>query len=123
MAQFANVTEGLRFRIVLKPGVAIGPGKADLLQAIDETASISAAASRFGMSYKRGWTLVQEMNAAFAKPLVETEKGGAGGGGGARLTSLGRRILSRYREMEADANRAIEAGIADLRKHLARKRR
>lgn len=118
MAQFANLTEGLRFRIVLKPGVALGPGKADLLQAIDETASLTAAAARFGMSYKRGWMLVQELNAAFAKPLVETEKGGKGGGGGARLTRLGRRVLSRYREMEADASDVIAAGINDLRRHL-----
>jgi molybdate transport system regulatory protein len=100
--------------------VAIGPGKADLLQAIDETSSLTSAASRFGMSYKRAWTLIQELNAAFAKPLVETDKGGAGGGGGARLTRLGRRILRRYRNMEADANKAIRAGVADLRKHLAR---
>ena len=118
MTQFANITEGLRFRIVLRPGVALGPGKADLLQAIDETASLTAAAARFGMSYKRSWTLVQELNAAFAKPLIETEKGGAGGGGGARLTRLGRRILRRYRQMEADADNAIAAGIADLRRHL-----
>jgi molybdate transport system regulatory protein len=120
VAQFANITEGLRFRVVLAPGVALGPGKADLLQAIDETESLTAASARFGMSYKRGWSLVRELNAAFARPLVETEKGGSGGGGGARLTPLGKRVLRRYREMEADANRAVEAGIADLRKHLAK---
>ena len=120
MPHFANLTQGLRFRVVLGPGVAIGPGKADLLQAIDETRSLTAAAARFGMSYKRGWTLVQEMNGGFAKPLVETEKGGSGGGGGAGLTRLGKRVLRRYREMEADANRAITAGVADLRAHLKR---
>ncbi|CAN5246836.1 LysR family transcriptional regulator [soil metagenome] len=118
MPQFGNVTQGLRFRVVLKPGVALGPGKADLLQAIDETASLTGAAARFGMSYKRSWTLVQEMNAAFAKPLVETEKGGSGGGGGARLTRLGKRILKRYRRMEADAAKAVAEGISDLRRHL-----
>jgi molybdate transport system regulatory protein len=121
MPQFANITEGLRFRLVLAPGVAIGPGKADLLEAIADTRSLTAAAARFGMSYKRGWTLVRELNTAFETPLVETEKGGAGGGGGARLTTLGRRILARYREMEADANAAIAAGVADLRRHLRRK--
>ena len=120
MAQFANRTEGLRFRVVLRPGFALGPGKADLLQAIAETESLTAAAARFGMSYKRGWTLVRELNTAFARPLVETEKGGAGGGGGARLTPLGKRILGRYREMERDANKVVAAGIADLRRHLAR---
>jgi molybdate transport system regulatory protein len=123
LRQFANLTEGLRFRIVLEPGVALGPGKADLLQAIDETASITAAAARFGMSYKRGWSLVKEMNADFDQPLVETEKGGTGGGGGAKLTQRGRYVLQRYRRMEADAGKVIEAGVADLRKHLAPKKR
>jgi molybdate transport system regulatory protein len=121
--QFANLTEGLRFRIVLGPGVAIGPGKADLLQAIDETRSLTAAAARFSMSYKRGWTLVQELNSAFASPLVETEKGGAGGGGGAALTELGRFVLERYRRMEGDAAAAIASSVADLRRHLKKRRR
>jgi molybdate transport system regulatory protein len=120
VAQFANRTQGLRFRIVLRPGVALGPGKADLLEAIDQTASLTTAAARFGMSYKRSWLLVRELNTAFAKPLVETEKGGAGGGGGARLTPLGKRILARYRAMEKDANTAIARGIDDLRRHLAK---
>ena len=119
MAQFANLTEGLRFRVVLKPGVAIGPGKADLLEAIAETASLTAAAKRFGMSYKRSWNLVQELNRDFAEPLVETEKGGAGGGGGAKLTKLGLYVLKRYRRMEASAGKAIDTGIRDLREHLA----
>jgi molybdate transport system regulatory protein len=116
--QFGNITEGLRFRVVLGRGVALGPGKADLLQAIDETASLTRAAARFGMSYKRGWTLVREMNTAFAGPLVETGKGGSGGGGRAGLTRLGRRVLRRYRQMERDAGEAIAAGVADLRRHL-----
>ena len=106
-----------------KKGVALGPGKADLLEAIRDTHSLTAAANRFGMSYKRGWTLVRELNAAFASPLVETEKGGAGGGGGARLTALGEHVLARYRQMEADAGQAIEAGVADLRKLLKAARR
>jgi molybdate transport system regulatory protein len=120
LAQFANITEGLRFRVVLKPGVAIGPGKADLLEAIAETSSLTAAAKRFGMSYKRSWSLVQELNRHFSEPLVETEKGGAGGGGGAKLTKLGRYVLQRYRRMEADAGKSISAGVRDLRKHLAK---
>ena len=118
MPHFANLTEGLRFRIVLKSGVAIGPGKADLLQAIDETASLTAAAKRAGMSYKRSWLLVQEMNGAFLQPLVETAKGGTGGGGGTQLTPLGRKVLERYREMESDAGKAVATSIADLRRYL-----
>lgn len=118
MPQYSNRIEGLRFRIVLRPGVAIGPGKADLLDAIDKAASLTAAAKLSGMSYKRSWMLVQEMNAAFAEPLVETVKGGIGGGGGTHLTPLGHKVLTRYREMEADAEKAIAAGIADLRRYL-----
>jgi molybdate transport system regulatory protein len=113
-----NSVEGLRFRVVLKPGFALGPGKADLLDAIAETGSLSAAAARFDMSYKRGWSLVQEMNRAFETALVTTEKGGAGGGGKAMLTPLGRRVLLRYRKMEAAANKAIGSGIGDLKRHL-----
>ena len=123
MPQFMNETEGLRFRVVLRPGVALGPGKADLLQAIDETASLTAAAKRFGMSYKRSWSLVQEMNRDFAEPLVETEKGGAGGGGSARLTKLGTFVLRRYRKMEKDAGRVISAGVRDLRAKLSKPKR
>jgi molybdate transport system regulatory protein len=118
MPPFANRKEGLRFRIVLGPGVALGPGKADLLEAIRDTGSLTRAAATFGMSYKRGWTLVQEMNRGFANPLVETEKGGSGGGGSARLTDLGNKVLERYRQMERDANRAIADGIDDLRRHV-----
>jgi molybdate transport system regulatory protein len=121
MTQFANLTEGLRFRIVLCPGVALGPGKANLLGAIADTNSITAAASRYGMSYKRGWSLVRELNGVFAGPLVETTKGGSGGGGSARLTPLGRHVLDRYRQMEADATAVISAGIADLRRLLKNK--
>jgi molybdate transport system regulatory protein len=118
----AVTTEGLRLRVVLKPGFWLGPGKADLLQAIDETGSLGAATARFGMSYKRGWTLVREMNAAFASPVVETERGGSGVGGGARLTSLGRHVMDRYRQMETDAEAAVAAGVRDLRRHLKRSR-
>lgn len=110
-----NQTEGLRFRLVLKAGFALGPGKADLLDAIAETGSLAASGDRLGMSAKRVWTLIREMNEAFRAPLVETEKGGTGGGGGARLTELGEKVRARYRAMEAEANAAIAAGLDELR--------
>lgn len=118
MPRNSPTTEGLRFRIVLKPGFVLGPGKADLLEAIDATASLTAATERRGMSYKRGWTLIQEMNEGFGEPVVETRKGGSGGGGHAALTPLGRLVLERYRRMESDAAAAVSAGVADLRKHM-----
>jgi molybdate transport system regulatory protein len=115
-----TLASGLRFRVVLRPGFWLGPGKADLLQAIDETGSLAATAERFAMSYKRAWSLVREMNAAFEAPLVATEKGGRGGGGGAQLTPLGRYVLDRYRRMETDADKVVAAGVGDLRRRLRR---
>ncbi len=117
--RFSNQTEGLRFRVVLKPGFALGPGKADLMAAVAQTGSLAAAGERLEMSAKRVWTLVREMNAAFREPLIETSKGGAGGGGTARLTPLGAEVLARYRTMERDAAAAIASGVADLRGFLA----
>lgn len=110
-----NQTEGLRFRLVLKPGFALGPGKADLLEAIEATGSLAGAGARLDMSPKRVWTLVREMNEAFREPLIETEKGGPGGGGGARLSPLGRSVLARYRAMEREANAVVASGIEELR--------
>ncbi|MCT8971557.1 winged helix-turn-helix domain-containing protein [Microbaculum marinisediminis] len=113
-----NKKTGVRLRVVLVPGVALGPGKADLLEAIAETGSISAAGRRMTMSYKRAWSLVNEMNGWFAGPLVETGKGGAGGGG-AQLTALGERVREAYRRMEQAASAAVEADIAALRAEIS----
>lgn len=112
-----NITTGVRLRVVLAPGVAIGPGKADLLEGIRDTGSISAAGRRMKMSYKRAWTLVDSMNRWFADPLVESEKGGAQGGG-ARLTARGEAVLAAYRRMEAAAAEAATDDLAALRAGL-----
>jgi molybdate transport system regulatory protein len=101
-----NATVGARLRVVMGPGVAIGPGKADLLEGIKVTGSISGAGRRMGMSYKRAWYLVEALNGHFPEPLVEALKGGRAGGG-ARLTPLGEEVLSAYREMEASTRAAI----------------
>ena len=80
----------------------MGPGKANLLLAIEQTGSISAAARKMGMSYRRAWLLVDAMNRCFLEPVVETATGGQGGGG-AQVTDFGRKALQRYRDMEAKA--------------------
>src|SRR2546428_13465479 len=77
-----------KIRILIGAVVAIGPGRADLLGAIARTGSISAAAREMKMSYRRAWLLVEAMNSAFRRPLVETLTGGEGGGG-ARAPKLG----------------------------------
>jgi molybdate transport system regulatory protein len=112
--RIGNRTVGARLRIVLEPDVAIGPGKADLLEGIRETGSIAAAGRRLGMSYKRAWYLVETMNRCFRRPLVEASKGGRAGGG-AKLTALGEEVLARYRRMETLTAEAIEPEMAALR--------
>jgi molybdate transport system regulatory protein len=90
------VTVGVR--ILVGSAIAMGPGKADLLEAIAATGSISAAARQMGMSYRRAWLLVDTMNSCFANPLVLKEKGGPDGGGAA-LSATGKRVLRKYRQL------------------------
>lgn len=100
-----------RFRLLLGQSIAIGPGKADLLAAIAETGSISAAGRSMGMSYKKAWYLIDTMNKCFRTPLIETSKGGTAHGG-ATLTPLGRDVLRRYRAIEAKAYAAVTDELA-----------
>jgi molybdate transport system regulatory protein len=88
-----------RIRVLRGKTIVLGPGKADLLEAIGQTGELRAAARRLGMSYMRAWTLIQTMNGAFDRPLVETERGGPSHGI-ARLTPSGHRALALYRQME-----------------------
>jgi molybdate transport system regulatory protein len=102
-----------RFRVQVKHAVAIGPGKADVLQAVAETGSISEAGRRLGMSYQRVWSLVRAMNGDFIEPLVLTQRGGAAGGG-AVLTKTGTQALAIYRAIERDAERAVTRRLPQL---------
>ncbi|MDO8906247.1 winged helix-turn-helix domain-containing protein [Hydrogenophaga sp.] len=102
-----------RFRVQLKHAVAIGPGKADVLQAIAETGSIAEAGRRLGMSYQRVWSLVKSMNQDFFEPLVLTQRGGSAGGGAA-LTEAGAQALNLYRAIERDAERAVARRLPKL---------
>jgi molybdate transport system regulatory protein len=86
-------------RLMLDEEIAFGPGKADLLDAIQTTGSISAAGKQLAMSYRRAWLLVDSMNRCFQQPLVETATGGSHGGG-TRLTDAGLEILKRYRTLQ-----------------------
>ena len=110
----------LRLRLCVGDEIAMGPGKADLLEAIRDTGSIAAAGRQMGMSYRRAWLLVDTMNRCFREPLVTTERGGAGRGG-ATLTLLGTEVLARYRALEADARGAVNPAWRDLASLLDRK--
>ncbi|MBO1075895.1 winged helix-turn-helix domain-containing protein [Roseomonas marmotae] len=100
-------------RIDLGAGRRLGPGKVALLEAIAETGSISAAARQMRMSYKRAWSLVEEMNGYGPQPVVAAAPGGARGGG-ASLTEQGRRLAELYRAVEAAAGAAAEAPLRAL---------
>jgi molybdate transport system regulatory protein len=106
-----------RLRLVHGGEVALGPGKADLLEAIAGTGSLAQAAREMEMSYMRAWSLVRTMNEAFRRPLVTTRRGGQGRGG-AVLTPTGARVLALYRKMQQRTLRATAAEKAELEKLL-----
>ena len=107
-----------KLRILLGAEIAIGPGKADLLDAVARTGFISAAAREMDMSYRRAWLLVDTMNRCFKRPLVEASKGGSGGGG-ARITEQGLDVLARYRAMELKAAASVAAEMREFTQLLA----
>ena len=94
------------FRVQAKHAMTIGPGKADVLQAIAETGSIAEAGRRLDLGFRRVQSLVRAVNGDFIEPLKLTQRGGAAGGG-AGLTESGKRVLSAYRAIERDAERAV----------------
>lgn len=106
-----SATLDLRLRIRVPGEIAMGPGKASLLEAIQDTGSISAAARRLGMSYRRAWQLVDAMNRCFRAPLVTTSRGGAARGGAA-VTPGGQEALARFRALEASAMETLRAHMA-----------
>jgi molybdate transport system regulatory protein len=93
-----------QFRLRIKYGeeIAIGPGKIAILEAINETGSISAAGRKLGMSYRRAWLLVDQMNQYFKESVVQAATGGAQGGG-TTLTPTGIEVVKLYRTIELQA--------------------
>jgi molybdate transport system regulatory protein len=108
----------LKAQIYSGDEIAMGPGKAALLDAIIATGSISAAGRALGMSYRRAWLLVDAMNRCWREPLVDTAAGGSHGGG-ARVTPLGRELLDRYRALEAAITDASRDAFEPLAEALA----
>ncbi len=108
----------LTLRIDFEDGRALGPGKVRLLELVAETGSISAAARRMEMSYRRAWLLIDALNQTFREPLVSTRGGGAGGGGAA-LTAFGLEVAASYRAMERDAADALARRVALLEQALS----
>lgn len=105
----------IRPRLFFGDALLIGPGKIDLLVAVGETGSISAAARTTGIGYKRAWVLLDEVRTACGREVVATAAGGSGGGG-ATLTDFGQALIAHYQAIEA----ACEASAAAHLQRLAR---
>jgi molybdate transport system regulatory protein len=106
-------TPRLTLRVDFGSGRALGPGKVRLLEAIHKTGSISQAGRVLGMSYRRAWLLVDDMNSCFRDAVISAQPGGAHGGG-ATLTPFGQKLVERYRAIETDAMDATRRHLNDL---------
>lgn len=103
----------LFLRVIAGERRMIGPGRAELLERIDRTGSIAAAAREMGMSYRRAWLHVEDLARQVGTPVVETAQGGRRGGG-ALLSEAGRTLLHAYRRMQHTAERALGPDLARL---------
>ena len=99
----------LKAQLLCGGELAMGPGKADLLEAIQTEGSISGAGRKLGMSYRRTWLLVDTMNRCWAEPLVEAAPGG-GANRGARVTPAGLAVLTAFRALERAVAEAASNG-------------
>ncbi len=113
---------GIRFRLDFHDGCSIGIGKISLLEAIARTGSLSQAARDIGMSYRRAWLLVDNMNGEFDTPVISATVGGSGGGG-ARLTPFGRDLIQAYRNLEAHIVPLAAEHMSQVATHAAAPRR
>ena len=103
----------LTVRIDFDSAEGFGPGKARLLELIEQQGSIRSAAAAMNMSYRHAWLLLQAVEDTFGAPVIATATGGARGGG-AKLTDLGKAVVARYRAIEAQAIRSTAADMAEL---------
>ncbi|MAM58867.1 MAG: LysR family transcriptional regulator [Salinicola sp.] len=90
-----------QLRLVADREIVVGPGKIELLEAIERHGSIAAACREMGLSYKKAWQLLDTMNRHLAAPVVDTVIGGTRRGG-ATLTAQGRALVDDYRRLMAD---------------------
>ena len=112
-----GVTNPVKARLTLRVDLgeerAIGPGKIRLLEAIRDTGSITQAGILLGMSYRRAWLLVDDMNNCFREPVISEQTGGTHGGGAA-LTAFGVRLIDQYRAIEVEAHAATATRLNEL---------
>src|ERR1700691_1595626 len=117
MSDLSMANVRLTVRIDFGPAGALGPGKIRLLEAIHRTGSISQAGRSLGMSYRRAWLLVDDLNRSFRESVVTTQPGGSRGGGAA-LAPFGRELIKKYRAIETQATGAAKRQLRDLENAL-----
>jgi molybdate transport system regulatory protein len=111
-------TVAIKMRIRIYVGDRmLGPGKIELLGQIDATGSIAASAKQMGMSYTRAWQLVRVLNSDSERPMVEMSRGGTGGGT-AKVTPFGKKVLALYRRMEGKSASAARPDALKLARLL-----
>jgi molybdate transport system regulatory protein len=103
----------VRFRVDFAAGCSIGPGKIELLEGIERTGSLRQAARGLGMSYRRAWLLLDQLNHAFATPVTIATVGGVGGGGAA-LTPFGAALIRTYRTLDHDVQALAREVLAPI---------
>jgi molybdate transport system regulatory protein len=89
----------------------IGKGGAEILQAVEKENSISKAAETLGMSYRYVWNYLHDIQKTLEQPIVATYKGGKAGGGGAKLTDLGRNLLVEYKQAESYLGQVLSNSV------------
>lgn len=103
----------ITIRLDFPGGRQLGHGKIRLLELIEKLGSISSAAREMKMSYRRAWLLTDEVNSMFRESVIETQLGGKGGGH-AKLTEFGSRLVSLYREVEKNADARFQSELTEL---------
>jgi molybdate transport system regulatory protein len=107
----------LTLRVDFGANRSIGPGKIRLLEAVEKTGSISQAGRALGMSYRRAWLLIDDINQCFRQAVVSARPGGSQGGGAA-LTKFGAELVQDYRAIEAAATAAVKSRLRGLESEL-----
>jgi len=110
-------TLAVRFRVDFGSRCSVGAGKIDLLEGIAHTGSLSQAARDMGMSYRRAWLLIEDMNVSFDHPVTHASVGGRGGGG-VVLTAFGSRLVAGYRQLESSLRPLADTYLEDFGRHI-----
>jgi molybdate transport system regulatory protein len=111
----------VRLRVDFNGVCSVGIGKIELLEGIATSGSLSQAARAMGMSYRRAWLLLADLNESFDRPVATTMTGGSGGGG-AVLTPLGKRLIAGYRRLESDLTPLANDCLEDVGKKALSRR-